>query len=483
MIYEHITELIGNTPLLKIPADVHGLKNIDLYAKLEMMNPFGSVKDRVAWGMIADDIEEIRASGKTIYENSSGNTAKALQALGSIYGVKTKLITYMARVESVKDIIRMLGAEIEEVLGGSECFDPNDPNDPQFLIAKMVKEDPAHTYFPSQFTNPKNPDVHYRTTGKEIVDDLGKVDYFFGGLGTSGSTLGAARRIRDEGNPDLVAVGICASKNDFIPGIRSLDQMWESGLFTKSNYSDFVYVDSGESVDAMMELNRKVGILCGPTSGASYLGSLRYLSKIDDQLTERKSAVFIVCDRVEWYVEYIRQRRPQLFSMEAKPGALGTFEKEPSAAGCLVSIADAPAWIAENEPLIVDVRGNLAYKMSTINGAINIPWELFEPMIDASDPFPKDKPLLLVCPVGEKTVRYAAYLRKRGYDAYGLSGGILAWRNARLPLTKVGAAANPSANAGANTGAGATAAGATAAAAKAEAARGATDEERLVGAR
>lgn len=440
MICNSITDLIGNTPLLKISAEVHGLKNIDLYAKMELMNPFGSVKDRIAWGIIKDDIDEIQAKGKTIYENSSGNTAKALQVIANMYGVKTRLITYLAKVDGVKEIVRMLGAEIEEVLGGSECFDPNDPNDPQFLIAKMVTDNPEKNYFPSQFTNPKNPDIHYKTTGKEIADDLKKVDYFFGGLGTSGSTLGAARRIRDEGNPDLVAVGVCASKNDFIPGIRSLDQMWESGLFVKENYTDFVYVDSGESVDAMMDLIRGAGLLCGPTSGASYLGAIRYLKKIDADLTERKSAVFIACDRVEWYTDYIRERRPELFGLKMKPDSLRAveFDQNDNHETCTIPVERAQDWITEFDPLIIDVRGNLAYKMTTIPNAINIPWEIFEKMIDAADPFPKSRPILLVCPVGEKTTRYAAYLQTRGYRAFSLEGGILGWRNASCKLVKIG---------------------------------------------
>jgi len=437
MIYDRITDMIGNTPLLKIAPEVHGLPNIDLYAKLEMMNPFGSVKDRIAWGLIKDDLEDIKAKGQMIYENSSGNTAKALQVIASMNGIKTKLITYLAKVDSVKDIVRLLGAEIEEVLGGSECFDPNDPNDPQFLIEKAVKADPGKAYFPSQFTNPKNPDVHYATTGKEIVDDLKKIDFFFGGLGTSGSTLGAARRIRAEGNPDLVTVGICASKNDFIPGIRSLDQMWESGLFTKDNYADFVYVDSGESVDAMMDLVQKSGVLCGPTSGASYLGTLRYLQKIAPTLTERKTAVFIVCDRLEWYMDYIKARRPQLFGQEAKPGSLQQFEKAPANDAYAIEVEGAQDWINKNSPMIIDVRGNLAYKMTTLPDAVNIPWEVFESMINAADPFPKGRPILLVCPVGEKTVRYAAYMQGRGYKAYSLAGGILAWRNNNQKLVKV----------------------------------------------
>jgi len=441
MKYERITDLIGNTPLLKISPEIHGLKNIDLYAKLEMMNPFGSVKDRIAWAMIEDDIEQIKSKGQTIFENSSGNTAKALQAIAGTYGVGTKLVTALAKVEVVKEIVMLLGAEIEEIMGGSECFDPNDPNDPQYLIAKMVKEEPDKVFFPSQFTNPKNPDVHYRTTGKEIADDLGRVHYFFGGLGTSGSTLGVAKRLRDEGNTDLVAVGIFATKNDFLPGVRSLEQMWESGLFEKDNYTDFVHVDSGESVDAMMELVRKSGILCGPTSGASYLGALQYLRKVDAQLTERKTAVFIVCDRLEWYMDYIRQRRPQLFGREAKPGSLQAFKPATINDSVVVPIDGAQAWIAENDPLIVDVRGNLAYRMATLPGAINIPLELFETMVDSSDPFPRDKSILLICPVGEKTARYADYLQSRGYKAFSLGGGVLGWRNAGQRLEKVTEAA------------------------------------------
>ena len=110
MIYDHITDLIGNTPLLRISPDIHGLKNIDLFAKLEMMNPFGSVKDRIAWAMIKDDLEEIKGKGQTIFENSSGNTAKALQAIAGTHGLKTKLVTSLAKVQSVKDIVLLLGA-------------------------------------------------------------------------------------------------------------------------------------------------------------------------------------------------------------------------------------------------------------------------------------------------------------------------------------------------------------------------------------
>lgn len=433
MIADRITDLIGNTPLLRIPAAVHGLANIDLYAKLEMMNPFGSVKDRIAWGMIEPHVEALAAGGVTVLENSSGNTAKALQAICSTYGIPTKLVTYMAKVKEPKEIIRLLGAEIEEVLGGSECFDPNDPNDPQYLIERAVKEQAGKLFFPSQFTNPKNPEVHYETTGAEILADLGRVDYFIGGLGTSGSTMGAARRLR-EGNPELACIGVCASKHDFIPGIRSMDQMWESGLFEKHNYAGFVSINSGEAVDATMELVRRCGVLCGPTSGASYGGALRYLREVDATLTERRTAVFIVCDRLEWYLSYIRERRPALFREKLRPGSLAHFTERWDGSGPQIGLREAAAWVARHNPLIIDTRSNLAFRTMTVPGAINIPAELLDGIVDNARPFPADRPVLLVCAVGDKTRRYAAYLRLKGCDAWSLEAGMMGWRNAGAPL-------------------------------------------------
>jgi cysteine synthase B len=433
MIVDRITDLIGNTPLMRIDPSVHGLKNIDLYAKLEMMNPFGSLKDRIAWAMIKDDIEAIAAGSGTIYENSSGNTAKALQAIAGTYGVKVKLITNMAKVKEPKDVIRLLGTDIEEVVGSSECFDPTDPNDPQYVMERRARENGGMSFLPSQFTNPKNPAAHFESTGAEIAADLGKVDYLFGGLGTSGSTLGIGRALRQV-NPELACIGICADPYDFVPGIRKLDQLWQSGLFEKENYSELTTVGSGEALDAMAELNRRCGILCGPTSGASYAGTMAYLRKIDETLTERKTAVFIVCDRVEWYTSYIRERRPQWFAEKKKPNSYRAFAERFDGKAPIVTIQDAPRWIAENEPLIVDTRANFSYKMLTIPGAINIPSEMLDVLMDGNRPFPPERPVLLICQIGANTPMQAAYLTHMGCQAYSLEMGLMGWRSSDYPL-------------------------------------------------
>jgi len=425
MIVDRMTDLIGHTPLIKIPSHITGLKNIDVYGKLEMMNPYGSVKDRIAWGMIKDDLQDMADKGQTIFENSSGNTAKALCAIAASYGVPFKLVSAMAKIKETKDVLRMLGAEIEEFAAASDCFDPNDPNDPQYLIEKAVREAEGKIYFTSQFTNEKNPKVHEETTAQEVLNDLGTVDYFISGLGTTGSTLGMTRAFRAK-NQDCKCIGLTSAKGEFVPGIRSLDQMWESGLYERDNYNDVVTVSEKGALDAMLVLNRQLGLLCGPSAGANFQGSLEYLRTVDDALTERKSAVFIVCDRVEWYMSYITERMPELFGEKPKPESLFHFDAANANDAPQISVEELQDWTDTNQPLIIDIRSSIAYRLGHIKGAINLPIEMFEKLIDSASPFPKEKPILVVCAVGEKTPRHAAYLNSHGYEAASLQGGMMA---------------------------------------------------------
>jgi cysteine synthase B len=428
MIVEHITDLIGDTPLFKIPSEFTGLKNVDLYGKLEMLNPFGSVKDRVAWAMLKDDIEDIKANGQTIFENSSGNTAKAIAAICGMYGVPFKQVSAMMKVQEGRDVLHWLGAELEEFAAASDCFDPSDPNDPQFLIEKAVRESGGKAYFTSQFTNEKNPEIHEKTTAREILDDLGDVDYLISGLGTTGSTLGLIRAFK-KAKKQFQAIGLVTKSGNMIPGIRSLDQMWESGLYNEGKYEHHHVIDEKQSLNAMKELNQKLGLLCGPSAGANYAGAVSYLKTIDDNLTERKKAVFIVCDRMEWYLSYIKDRMPELFGEEHKPDSLFHFKVDSVDTGALLNAENAKTWLQDSNPLIIDVRSPYAYELSTAPGAINIPIDQFEKLIDNSLPFPKELPILLICAMGEKSVRHAAYLRTRGYNARSLDGGMMALKS------------------------------------------------------
>lgn len=423
MIIHAVTDLIGNTPLLKLDPAITGLKNIDLYAKLELMNPFGSIKDRTAWALIKDDLATIKDRGMTIYENSSGNTAKSLQAIAGMHGIPFRLVSALAKVEEQKQVLQVLGAEIEEIAEANDCFDPSDNNDPQYLIERTAKARPGEVFFTSQFSNQKNPDYHEQTTGEEIVADLGCVDFFFNGLGTTGSSLGISRRLKKE-NSALEAIAVVPEANQFLPGIRSLSQMFESGLYQQDQYTKFMTISEQQAIDGMLTLNRKAGILCGVTAGGNYFAAVQYLSEIDQSLTTRKKAVFIACDRMEWYLSYLKERRPELFGEKPKPGSFANFTFDENASAPQLSVENLGAWIKDFDPLIIDIRSAMAFRLHHIENSLNIPQDTFERLLNQGDPFPKNRTILLVCAVGERTKIHAAYLQQKGYRAFSLLDGV-----------------------------------------------------------
>lgn len=433
MLYNHITELIGNTPLLKIDEKVHGLKNIELYAKLEMYNPFGSIKDRIAWGILKDHIDDIQNNNKSIIESSSGNTAKALQALAGVFGIPFKTVTNRIKVSEVKDILQIMGAAIEEFPGRSECPDPNDPNDPLAIIGREVQANKDSYFYPSQYTNERNPQTHYETTGVEILRDLPQVDYFIGTLGTTGSTQGTLRRLK-EANENMISIGIVGEKGDFIPGIRNYDELWEVGLFNKELYKEIKAVSPQAAIDGMLSLVRKAGVLCGPTSGACFQGAVEYLQGVDQKLTEKKKAVFIVCDRMEWYGSYIKERRPDLFGLKKKIGGIYDMTPETLANAPSIKIDAVEKYLALNKPLIIDMRSNVAFAAVRIPSSISIPEEQLKKMMDGTMPFAKGQKVLFVCPTGNQSKIFSSYLHSKGYESLSLDGGITAWRDSGLPL-------------------------------------------------
>ncbi|MFI1919150.1 pyridoxal-phosphate dependent enzyme [Nocardia sp. NPDC020380] len=436
MRYDHITELIGNTPLLRLDPAVHGLPNIELYAKLEFYNPFGSVKDRVAWGMIRDELDDIVANEQTLIEASSGNTAKALRILGALHGIGLRAVTNRIKVAEVRELLQLFGTEIEELPGLSECPDPTAPNDVYSVIESTMAKAPGAWFHPSQYTSEKNIEAHYEGTGREIHEDLTRdgitrVDYLVGGLGTTGSTRGAATFLRKH-NPELKTVAVVSERSDFIPGIRSETEMWDVGLFQPDFYDRIIAVEAGRAVDATLELATEHGVLAGPTSGATYAAALEYLSALPDSTPERPIvAVFIVCDRIEPYLSYIRKRRPELFG---KPGRA----QPPSPAELAETPALSPDQLEELDrtarPTIVDTRGAMAYRIAHIPGALNIRDDQLDDMLAHGIPFSRSRPLVFVCPVGEVSLRFAALARRAGYDASSLAGGINAWRDSRKPM-------------------------------------------------
>ncbi|WP_151770030.1 pyridoxal-phosphate dependent enzyme [Streptomyces abyssomicinicus] len=440
MRYDSIVEAIGNTPLVRIDPAVHGLGHIDLYAKLEMLNPFGSVKDRAAWNMARDRLVTAADGGATVVELSSGNTAKALALLAGLHGLPFKSVTNRMRVPEIKELLLLLGAEIEELPGRSECLDPTDTEDPLTRFHQALAEEGGAYLHTDQYFNPRNTEAHSTGTGPEIVKDLdGRVpDWFIACVGTAGSSTGVARVLREH-DPRVGVVGLVADKSDFIPGIRTLDEVHQVGLFDPATYDTIEPVTSDEAIDGMLTLIRRCGLLSGPTGGAAYHGAVRHLRPLDARLTERRTAVFIVCDRAESYLSYVRQRRPELLGRPPRKNSVESLGAEETARLAKeTTVEEARRRLSEQAPpLVVDLRGPHAYAALHIEGSVNIPDELFAELVRGGLPFARSRPVLLACPVGERSARYAALLTRMGHpDVRSLAGGVVAWRDSGGPLVR-----------------------------------------------
>lgn len=431
MIYTHITDIIGNTPLLQIPEQVHGITGLKLYAKLEFLNPFGSVKDRSVYGILRDDLPSIKNEDQTIIEMSSGNTAKAAQVIASTYGISFKTITNRIKVREIKELLQVLGAEIEELPGNSDCHDPNDPNDPLVYIQRELQQHSGKRYFMSQYNNQKNITEHYQTTGLEIASDLNSVDYYFAGLGTTGSSRGPALKIR-ETSPQLQVVGIVAEQSDYIPGIRTSDELLEVGLLQPEFYSDVINLTSSDAIDGTLELARQSGILGGPTSGAVYMGVKQYFARNPIPQGSQKTAVFIACDRLESYMSYIKERRPELFGGENKTDWRTTIKHHTAHE---VTLDDMPISGVTNT-LVIDIRNPLAYQFGHIPGSINIPYELLNQQFANGNPFQVTQNIIFVCAIGDQSTDVAKFVNSKTVAASSLHGGIVAWRDAGCKLER-----------------------------------------------
>ncbi len=269
--YEKITDLIGNTPLLKLTnyIKVHNL-GADVYAKLEYFNPAGSVKDRVARAMI-DDAEEkgLLKPDSVIIEPTSGNTGIGLSAVAAARGYK--IILTMPETMSIerRNLLKAYGAEIVLTEGA---------NGMKGAIAKAeeIAKATPNSFIPSQFTNPANPAIHRATTGPEIWEDTdGKVDIFVAGVGTGGTVSGVGEYLKQK-NPNVKVIAVepagspVLSKGVAGPHkIQGIGAGFVPDTLNTKIYDEIIAVENEDAFATGRELARKEGLLVGISSGAA----------------------------------------------------------------------------------------------------------------------------------------------------------------------------------------------------------------------
>jgi cysteine synthase B len=257
--FGNIVESIGNTPLVELPR-FSPKPDVRIYAKLEGHNPTGSVKDRVAKSMIeAAEAEGAIEPGQTILEPTSGNTGIALAMICRRKGYPLKVVMPDNVTEERTQLLRMYGAEIVYSEG------PKGSNGAVEVALEMA--DAPEFYMPYQYGNENNPLAHYNGTAVEILDELGEVTAFVGGLGTGGTLMGNGRRLK-EANPETLIVAAEPMQGELVQGLRSLDDGFIPPIIDLSILDRKIMVSNRDAIVWTKKLLDEEGVFAGVSAGA-----------------------------------------------------------------------------------------------------------------------------------------------------------------------------------------------------------------------
>ncbi len=303
-IYDSLTELIGNTPLLRLKKiEKENDLKARLLAKVEFFNPGGSVKDRIAFRMIENaEREGLLAPGATIIEPTSGNTGVGLAWVAAVKGYK--LILTMPETMSVErqNLLKALGATLI-LTPGSEGMKG------AIKRANELKEATPGSFIPQQFENPANIEAHYLTTAEEIWRDTdGEIDMLVAGVGTGGTLSGTTKRLK-ELKPDLKAVAVEPESSAVLSGhkpgphkIQGIGAGFEPANFKRELIDEIVAVADNDAIKTSRNLAQKEGLLVGISAGAAVYAAIEEAHKPEN---EGKTIVVILPDTGERYLSTV----------------------------------------------------------------------------------------------------------------------------------------------------------------------------------
>ena len=302
-----ILDQIGNTPLIRINKINKGLKP-QIFAKLESSNPGGSVKDRIGFNMIinAEDKGELKPGG-TIIEATSGNTGIGLAITAAVKGYKSIfVVTDKVSAEKI-NYLKALGGEVIVVSNMAE------PDDPEYYVnvAKRIHSETPNSIFAYQYSNPSNPEIHYKTTGPEIWEQTdGKITHFVSSIGTGGTISGTGKYLKEK-NPNIKVIGAdpfgsifkhYKETGELIKGTPYLVEGIGQDCLPENVHFQFIdqiiNVSDKTSFTAARKLTREEGIFCGASTGTIIHVAL----EIAKDLNEDDVVVFVVCDTGERYL-------------------------------------------------------------------------------------------------------------------------------------------------------------------------------------
>ena len=307
MWHENILGTIGETPLVKLNAVAQDLP-CTVLAKVEFFNPGGSVKDRIAVGMIeAAEEKGLLKPGGTIVEGTSGNTGAGLALAGIVKGYRCIFTTTDKQSPEKMDVLRALGAE---VIVCPTNVEPDDPRSYYSVAARLASEIPG-AYYPNQYDHPANAEAHYQTTGPEIWrDTAGQVTHYIAGAGTGGSISGTARFLKEQDDAVKV-IGVDPEGSVYYT-------YFHTGVFEESEIHPYLTEGVGEDIlagnmdfeilddyvkvsdKAAMQMTRRLskeeGLFIGQSCGMAVAGALDWLRAHRDELKETDVVVIMLPD-------------------------------------------------------------------------------------------------------------------------------------------------------------------------------------------
>jgi cystathionine beta-synthase len=305
--YENVLDLIGRTPLVRLNRMAQGLKATVL-AKMESLNPGYSVKDRIGISMVeAAEREGTLKPGGTIVEATSGNTGIGIALTAAVKGYRCIFVmTEKASVEKVR-YLKALGADVVVVPATAK------PGTPDHYVetARRIARETPNSFYPDQYSNPNNPEAHYRTTGPELWEQTeGRITHFVAGLGTGGTISGTGRFLKEQ-NPNIRVVGAdpygsvfktykeTGRTHEVTPYlVEGIGQEIVPANVHMRYVDEIINVTDRESFEMSRQLGRREGIFCGGSTGTNLAAALKVAKGLD----ETGVVVFIVCDTGEHYL-------------------------------------------------------------------------------------------------------------------------------------------------------------------------------------
>jgi cystathionine beta-synthase len=310
MYYEEISQLVGNIPLVKLNRVTEGRRALVL-AKLEFLNPGGSVKDRMAFFMLkqAEKNGELKPGG-TIVEATSGNTGVAVAMYAAIKGYKA-IFTIPDKMSQEKiNVLKAFGAQV--IVTPTDV--PPDSPESYYEVAKRITKETPNSYLVGQYQNQNNPLAHYQTTGPEIWEQTqGKIDFFVAGIGTGGTMSGTARFLKEK-KETIKAIAVdpegsvyydyFKTKKLITPHPYLVEGIGEDMLCQTLHWDvidDVVQVTDKEAFLMARKLAKQEGIFAGGSSGAAVWAALEVAKNLD----ETKTLVVILPDSGTRYLSKI----------------------------------------------------------------------------------------------------------------------------------------------------------------------------------